>query len=179
MTLRIPLACVAVCAIGAAACDALLGMDAPSLARGAGQGPDGSSNEAGDDAGDETSVDAASDAMEFPVRCGGGGFPQSTCAGTTPVCCQGGTASAPTFACVTSEAACAGYAIKCQDENHCPGQQVCCHFMAHQICDDPMRCPGTDLVCDPEASDSCLVGQTCDFPFVGDAGATSPYLGCR
>lgn len=201
-------------ALGLAACNAVLGMDTPTLnpcadgcADGGldeGTGDDGSvtpGTDASDAAADTTAVDsgrapsdAGADAQIAPmdaaaeaqceteagvgIRCGGGAFPTSWCNGCAPVCCQGGSASAPTFTCVASMAACSGYTIECANYNDCPGTQVCCRFMAHQVCDIPANCPNDELVCDSTTTDVCPSGWSCDVPFVGDAAAKSPYLGC-
>jgi hypothetical protein len=181
-------------ALGLAGCNAIFGMDAPTLnpcVNGCSEG--GLDEGTGDDStmpGPEASTDAGTvdSAKEgaqceteagVGVRCGGGAFPTSWCNGCAPVCCQGGSASAPTFTCVASMAACSGYTIECADYNDCSGSDVCCRFMAHQICDAPANCPNNELVCDNAAPQTCPNGpSTCDVPFVGDASASSPYLGC-
>jgi hypothetical protein len=160
-------------------------MDAPSLAPCATGCADGSTDEGAADASPETAAqDAAPDGQSEAappagsIRCGGGAYPTSWCIGATPLCCQGGTASAPTFTCVANASACSGYAIECANYDDCNGSEVCCRFMAHQVCDAPASCAPGELVCQTDMSDSCPAGYTCDVPFVGDAAASSPYLGC-
>ncbi len=201
-------------ALGLAACNAIFGLDAPTLNPCASGCPDGGLDAGtGDDSampGPEGSTDASTvdsakegapsdaavDTFVAPmdaapeaaqceteagvgVRCGGGAFPTSWCNGCAPVCCQAGTASAPTFTCVASMAACSGYTIECANYNDCSGSNVCCRFMAHQICDVPANCPNNELVCDDASTQTCPNGpSSCDVPFVGDASASSPYLGC-
>jgi hypothetical protein len=213
-TLRWGMAAAAI--FGLAACDAVLGMDAPSLAPCADGCPDGaladgadgavmpgpdgapeaeaaaadatpesSRLDAGADVDAEASTDAAPDVnpdqgTPVGIRCGGGAFPTSWCdpAGSTPLCCQGGTPTAPTFTCVAA-GACTGYSIECANYNDCSGTDICCRFVAHQICDLPANCPNDELVCDSLTTDVCPTGKACDVPFVGDAAAQSPYLGCE
>jgi hypothetical protein len=137
----------------------------------------------GVDAMAEASTDAALDVQtgspDAGFKCGGGRFPTSWCdpQGATPICCQGGTASAPTFTCVAN-GVCSGYAIECANYNDCSGTKVCCRFVAHQICDLAANCPNDELVCDSVTTDVCPTGTNCDVPFIGDAAAQSPYLGC-
>jgi hypothetical protein len=205
---RWPVCVVAAAALAALACDALLGLDAPSLAPCAGGCLDAAADEgtgvdagippeagAGIDAAADvtadshaSSSDAASDgALEAQsdaapplgsIRCGGGAYPTSYCIGATPLCCQGGTGLAATFTCVASAAACNGYAIECANYNDCAGTEICCRFMQHQVCDVPANCPPGEIVCQTNMSDSCPTGYKCDVPFVGDAAASSAYLGC-
>lgn len=172
---------------GAIACNAILGMDAPSLNPCATGCPDGSTDDGATDAAPDGPVvvrDAAPDAQSDAappagsIRCGGGAYPTSWCIGATPLCCQGGTTSAPTFTCVANAAACTGYAIECANYNDCSGTEICCRFMLHQVCDVPANCPNSEIVCQTDMSDSCPTGYTCNVPFVGDAAAKSAYLGC-
>ncbi len=194
-------------AAGVVACNAILGMDAPSLAPCAAGCPDGSADEGAPDAPEmdageaslsDVTVDVSADvSSDGPVvhdaateaqsdaappagsiRCGGGAYPTSYCIGATPLCCQGGTVSAPTFTCVANAAACSGYAIECANYSDCSGTEICCRFMLHQVCDVVANCPNSEVVCQTNMSDSCPTGYTCDVPFVGDASASSAYLGC-
>jgi hypothetical protein len=204
-------------ALGLAACNAIFGMDAPTLnpcVDGCPEGgldegtgddvptPDaeastdsGTADSSVDSAKEASPSDAAVDTHVTPVdaapeaascdpdaglciRCGGGAYPESWCSGSSPVCCQGGSASAPTFTCVASMAACSGYTIECANYNDCSGTEICCRFMAHQVCDVPANCPNDELVCDSTTTDVCPPGWSCDSPFIGDAAASSPYLGC-
>lgn len=201
-------------ALGLAACNAIFGIDAPTLnpcVNGCAEGgldegladsgttmPEAeASTDAGaaDSAKEASPVDAAVDTYVAPmdaapeaapcspeaglcIRCGGGAYPESWCTGSSPVCCQGGTASSPTFTCVASMSACSGYTITCANYNDCAGTDICCRFVAHQICDAPGNCPNNELVCDSTTTDVCPPGWSCDSPFIGDAAASSPYLGC-
>jgi hypothetical protein len=193
--------------LASAACDGVLGLNAPTLAppadASAGEdvevveaaGPEAEGPEATADASDtgattdagagvhdasadaraDAAHDAGSDAPSMGIRCGGGSTPESWCNPSTQVCCQGGTVDAPTFACV-AQGSCLGYNIACANYNDCNGNEVCCRFMAHQVCDT--TCPSNEIVCDQSTQDACNSGQKCDVPFVGDAAAASPYLGC-
>jgi hypothetical protein len=195
---------IAVVVLAAAACDGVLGMNAPTLALVADGSIDDAEIEAGRDDGapeaaadtgavgvdsgvhhDASAGDAATDASHHDagdaasvgIRCGGGSATESWCNPQTQVCCQGGTVSAPTFMCVAS-GTCLGYNILCANYNDCNNSEICCRFVAHQICDAPTSCPNSEVVCDQATTDACNAGQKCDVPFVGDAAAASPYLGC-
>jgi hypothetical protein len=189
-------------AAGAVACNAILGMDAPSLAPpcvdGCAEGGVGDEDgavtpgmDASTDVGQEASPadggtdspvalkDAAPD-VELPdgsIRCGGGAYGTSWCVPGVQQCCQTGGTSAPAFACVTT-GTCTGYAIECANYDDCSGSEICCRFMQHQVCDVPANCPNSEIVCQTNMSDSCPSGYNCDVPFVGDAAAKSSYLGC-
>lgn len=203
---RLVVASVVVCgALAAAACDGLLGMTAPTLAD-AGDvdvtidegGADVAAPEAGPPAeagpldasthhdastSDASTKDAGQDAApdadsglgpDGDIRCGGGLAAEFWCNPSSQDCCQGGTVSAPTFMCVPKNS-CAGYTIQCADYNDCNGSDICCRFNAHQICSS--NCVTSEIVCDQATVDVCSGGK-CDVPFIGDAAAASPYLGC-
>lgn len=125
-------------------------------------------------------VDAAIPDAGTGVRCGGGCWPVTFCTGTQ-VCCESTTgAGQTTFACVASESACNGYAIKCVNENDCGGSDVCCRFAAHMVCDNAANCPNPQLACIPGSSQDCPTGKACDVPLVlDDGGVTSPYFTCH
>ncbi len=167
-------------AAGAVACNAILGMDAPSLAHCPGGCADGGTGEVDAEADSRVAPnDAAPDGAlpDGSIRCGGGAYPTSWCVPGVQQCCQTQGASAAAFACVPS-GACTGYAIECANYDDCTGTEICCRFVQHQVCDLPAKCPNGEVVCQTSMSDSCPAGYTCDVPFVGDAAASSAYLGC-
>jgi hypothetical protein len=160
--------------------NAVLGLDAPSL--------DSCANGACvDAAGNDGAVDARGDAIadassEKPVgvgvRCGGGSFSESACAGQTPVCCQTNDDAGAAYACVANADACAGYPISCATNNDCAGTSVCCHYSSHIKCVGQTTCANDSLVCEPDgAADQCPAGWSCKVAAVND-GVTSPYFTC-
>ncbi len=168
--------------LGLGACNAVLGLDAPTLDRCEGGCADAGVQDAG---GNEAAAEAGTDSgpacvtqTGVGVRCGGGAGPAQWCNGCAPLCCQGGTSAAPTFTCVADTSKCEGYAIECATYNDCNNSDICCRFMQHQVCDTASRCPTSEVVCDSTTKDACPTGTTCKVPLVGDAAATSPYLGC-
>lgn len=159
------------------ACNAVLGLDSPSLDPCASGG-----------CADATATDAATDAArdastEAPppgpgVRCGGGSFGRTACSGQTPVCCQGSDdAGVTTYTCVASADACA-YPIACSSYNDCPGSSVCCHYSAHIKCVGQATCANDALVCEPDgAAYQCPAGWSCKVNDVNN-GVSSPYFVC-
>lgn len=138
---------------------------------------DAVAQDVGADAPREAGVEAGPDAG---VRCGGGTYPLTYCdpAGATPTCCQTTTdAGVTTYGCVASDSACSGYAIDCATYNDCSGSDICCHFMAHMVCDSVASCPNADVVCTTSMSDSCPSGWNCNVYFANE-GVESPYMGC-
>jgi len=136
-------------ATGLVACNSILGMDAPSLATpcDGGCADGGLGDEDGATDSPVTPKDAAPD-VELPdgsIRCGGGSYPTSWCVPGVQQCCQTGGAAAPAFACVTT-GTCTGYAIECANYDDCAGMDICCRFMAHQVCDVPANCPNGEIV---------------------------------
>jgi len=121
---------------------------------------------------------AVPDAGGTGVRCGGGCYPVVLCTGATPVCCQTTSdAGVTAFACASSETACGGYPIDCVNENDCLGTDVCCHYLAHMICDTACT-SGGDIACLPASTDDCPTGKTCDVR-VSDEGVAAPYYTCE
>jgi hypothetical protein len=176
-------------------CAAALGLDAPTLdpcAVDASACIDGSTpGEAATDSpveADAVALDVSADGREAGVdagpdsgiRCGGGTYPLTYCdpAGATPTCCQTTTdAGVTTYGCVANDSACSGYAIDCATYNDCSGTEVCCHYMAHMVCDSLTSCPNANLVCTPAMTDSCPSGWSCSVYFSNE-GVESPYMGC-
>jgi hypothetical protein len=173
-------------------CSSVLGLDPPTLdpciALGCldgSTGPDSSAADAAPDGPTETDavvkdvgVDATDAGPETGVRCGGGAYPTTYCAGTTPTCCQTTTdAGVTTYGCVASETACTGYAIDCATYDDCAGNDICCHFSTHMVCDSVASCMNANVVCTTAMSDSCPSGWTCNVYFA-NAGVESPYMGC-
>ncbi len=186
-------------AAGLGACDAVLGMNVPTLSACASGGcADGAAPplDAGGDAttpGDASSSpdgspsseaggDAATDAA-FPdtgpivgVRCGGGSSPAFGC-NADPECCldlDGGAS----YSCVADASACGGYPILCASYNDCAGTDVCCHFNSAIKCEPQASCANNSLVCDPAGpSDQCPSGWKCSVAFT-TGSYTLPYYGC-
>jgi hypothetical protein len=166
-------------------CAAALGLDAPTLdpcVVDAAACIDGSATvdsgpgEAATDAPRESGIDAGPDSG---IRCGGGTYPLTYCdpAGATPTCCQTTDAGVTSYGCVASDSACAGYAIDCATYDDCSGSNICCHSMAHMVCDSLASCPNADQVCTQAMSDSCPSGWSCNVYFANE-GVESPYMGC-
>jgi hypothetical protein len=101
------------------------------------------------------------------------------CGGGTPVCCQTtDDAGVAAFACTSSEGgACSGYAIECVNENDCSGSDVCCHYMAHMICDTACT-SSADIACVPGSTQDCPTGKKCDVGLT-DEGVAAPYYACE
>jgi hypothetical protein len=174
-------------------CAAALGLDAPTLdpcvvdaaACAEGSAPietgpgeaDAVANDVHADSAPEAGVDAGPDSG---IRCGGGTYPLTYCdpAGATPTCCQATTdAGVTTYGCVANDSACPGYAIDCATYDDCGGSDICCHFMAHMVCDSVASCPNADIVCTTAMTDSCPSGWNCNVYFANE-GVESPYMGC-
>ena len=182
-----------------AACNAVLGLDAPQLDPCASDGcVDGTAPPTTGDAGldapallDSTlpidaptaDADAGIDAQPDTgpingVRCGGGSSPAIGCNGDTPVCCLTLDAGPASYSCVHESSACSGYAIDCATDNDCPGSEVCCHFNSSIKCEDQTACANDSLVCDPDGgADQCPTGYTCSVAFTSGS-YTLPYYGC-
>jgi hypothetical protein len=202
---RAGVACAVLVAAGAG-CSSVLGLDAPTLdpcttgtvcldatadvtvdasdAAAMGDATDAGSMEAAPEAAPDAAQcvwdGAVPDASTPGIRCGGGCEPVTYCTGETPVCCQTtATSGEPVFAC-TSEAACTGYAILCVNENDCSGSEVCCHYLAHMICDT--ACTSNEVIaCIPGSPDDCPTGKACDVRVSdgeGDAAVPVPYYVC-
>lgn len=192
------LALLAACS--GAACTSVLGLDPPVLdvglneggsdapvtatdAADAGDAGDGSA--AGPESGAEAAADTGASCMDARydgsggagVRCGGGCYPVVYCTGATPVCCQTTDGQgATTFQCTSSDTACTGYPIECENENDCSGSNVCCHYEAHTICAASCTSNG-DIACVPGSADDCPAGEACDVPAT-NAGVQAPYFTC-
>jgi len=171
--------------------EAPVGTDGNSTADGSDTGSDGNGpvdGPGGDDAdasgggdGPPACLEASlPDASPGGIRCGGGCYPVTYCTGTS-VCCQTtDDAGVPKYACMASETACSnatGYTIKCENENDCGGNDVCCHFSTHMVCDSDPTCVGSTIACVPGSSSDCPTGKKCDVVLV-NANVSSPYWGC-
>ncbi len=178
------------CTAGTGCLDATadVSADARVDASDAGAPPDGADAGPSMEAAPEAAPDAAKcawdgalpDASTTGIRCGGGCEAVTYCTGATPVCCQTTDPTGqPLFAC-TSETACAGYAILCVNENDCSGSEVCCHYMAHMICDT--ACTSNAVIaCIPGSPDDCPAGKACDVRVSdgpSDAAVPVPYYVC-
>jgi len=175
----------------AAACNAVLGLDAPHLDPCANGCVDGTAP--GGDAGsliidgaaliDAAPADASFDAQpdQGPVsgiRCGGGSSPTIGCGPDAPVCCLVLDAGSASYTCQNDTADCDGYPILCATNNDCSGSDVCCHYASSIKCVGESTCPNASLVCDPSgASDECPTGWTCSVAFTSGSYGL-PYYGC-
>ena len=188
------LAAVLFVSAGAAACNGVLGLDAPRLDPCTGGDCVDATAPIDADAGlpaaqdsaPPVGGDAAPDAHDAApdqgpidgVRCGGGTTPPIGCANDTPGCClvlEGGT---PSYTCDEGAAQCSGYPILCATNNDCSGSEVCCHFASSIKCEDESACANGSLVCDPNgASDQCPTGWKCTAQYTTGA-YTLPYYGC-
>jgi hypothetical protein len=140
-------------------------------------GPPTGDGPAGGDGG-PVCVEASAPDAATGIRCGGGCYPLTFCTGTS-VCCQTTSAGVTKYACVANEAACGGYTIKCANENDCGGNDVCCHFSTHTVCDSDTTCAGSIIACVPGSpSNDCNTGKKCDVQLVS-AGVSTPYYGCE
>jgi hypothetical protein len=189
----VTLAAVVVFATAGAACNAVLGLDAPRLdpcaASECVDGTAPSSQDAGPAAVDgavSSDADAAfPDADAAPdtgpligIRCGGGSSPAIGCGADSPVCCLVLDAGAASYTCDEDASACSGYPILCATNNDCAGSDVCCHYGSAITCVGETVCPNNSLVCDPAGpSDQCPAGWQCSVAFV-NGSYTLPYYGC-
>jgi hypothetical protein len=165
---------------GVAACASVLGLDAPDLDPCAHGGcVDGAASPDAPLSGDAGAADAPPEGAAVPgIRCGGGDYPQITCVGQTPLCCQvPDDAGAPTYVCRAS-GACEGFPISCSSNNDCSGSNVCCHSSTSIKCVKQTSCADNALVCEPDgAVDQCPTGWSCKAAIVND-DAAAPYFGC-
>ncbi len=177
-------------ATAGAACNAVLGLDEPTLDPCANGCVDGAAPSSGDAAPIGSDGAAVVDATPPPIdaspdqgpvtgiRCGGGSSPTIGCEAPSPVCClevDGGSAS---YSCQTSAAACGGYPIRCATNNDCSGTEVCCHYASSIECIGEATCTNNALVCDPNGpTDQCPAGWKCSVAFTSGA-YTMPYYGC-
>lgn len=177
------------CALAVAGCSSVLGLDAPTLdpCTVGGACVDATADSGHVDAGPEAAPEAAPacvwdgalpDASGTGVRCGGGCTPVVFCA-APQVCCQTiDDAGLAAFACASSPSACTGYPIACVNENDCAGSDVCCHYLAHMICDT--ACTNSmDIACIPGSAQDCPTGKKCDVPVTGEDDAAVPYYVCE
>ena len=157
------------------ACSAVLGLDAPKLDPCA----DGACTDGGaGDASDAHAADATPDHAVVGLRCGGGSFGVTGCAGASPTCCQLTGDAGTTYECRANSGECSGYAIGCTSNADCSGSEVCCHYSAHIKCVGATTCANDSLVCEPDAAaDQCPSGWKCTASFT-NAGVVSPYFGC-
>jgi hypothetical protein len=174
----------------AAACGAVLGLDAPTLAPssdGAALPPVLDAGGSGDSApqDDAAPVNPADGGVDAPpdappdtsddqaaptgVRCGSGAS-EIFCTAPATCCLVYDDAGATSYSCAASAGACAGYPIACATNNDCSGSDVCCFYHTGIKCESDTNPTCTSLVCDPSGpADQCNAGQTCDAGFI-DAG---------
>lgn len=180
------LAVVSVLAAGGAACNAVLGLDAPRLDPCANTPcVDGTASTLADGtapsdaAEDASNVDAAPDTGPINgIRCGGGSSPTLGCGTDAPVCCLLLDAGSATYGCDSDASACTGYPILCATNNDCAGSDVCCHYASAIKCEGETVCANNSLVCEPGGpADQCPSGWTCSVAFT-NGSYTLPYYGC-
>jgi hypothetical protein len=122
-----------------------------------------------DASGDVTPADVAPDVPTSPMPCG-----DASCNAIVEACCRTGSstqADAQAFACIASNASCAGLKVTCADNANCaaqghPGEECCAvlpdggTIATSTVCMNASSCNGGDM-CQPGDDENCAPEAGC------------------